>query len=157
MFYRENGQYKTSYKADQALFPIAQDRIFIGLVMAIAFIVIPMFASEYLFRAILIPFLILLIALNLDKKWMNRFAIAMLLSSFLFGLNLSDPNRGSAASLMAFNFKVKGQPVSFDPLMGPVLADHTKQKNMISFSKKIISQGNTAKRYGIFTILNSTV
>ena len=62
MFYRENGQYKTSYQADQALFPIVQDRIFIGLVMAIAFIVIPMFASEYLFRAVFIPFLILALA-----------------------------------------------------------------------------------------------
>ena len=27
MFYREAGQFKTSYKADQALFPILQDRV----------------------------------------------------------------------------------------------------------------------------------
>ena len=27
MFYRENGQFKTSYRADQQIFPIAQDRI----------------------------------------------------------------------------------------------------------------------------------
>jgi len=26
MFYREAGQYKTSYQADQALFPIRQDQ-----------------------------------------------------------------------------------------------------------------------------------
>jgi hypothetical protein len=26
MFYRENGQFKTSYRADQQIFPIAQDR-----------------------------------------------------------------------------------------------------------------------------------
>ena len=27
MFYREAGQFKTSYQADQALFPIRQDKI----------------------------------------------------------------------------------------------------------------------------------
>ena len=26
MFYRENGQFKSSYRADAALFPVAQDR-----------------------------------------------------------------------------------------------------------------------------------
>ena len=62
MFYRENGQFKTSYEADQALFPIAQDRIFIVLLLLVAFIGIPLLADEYLFRAILIPFLILSLA-----------------------------------------------------------------------------------------------
>ena len=33
MFYRENGQYKTSYRADQQIFPISQDRIAIALIM----------------------------------------------------------------------------------------------------------------------------
>jgi branched-chain amino acid transport system permease protein len=59
MFYREAGQFKTSYAADQQLFPIRQDRIFVLLVLAFAFFVVPFVASEYLFRAILIPFLIL--------------------------------------------------------------------------------------------------
>jgi len=58
MFYRENGQFKTSYRADQQIFPIRQDRIAIGLILLIAFIVVPMLASDYLFRAILIPFVI---------------------------------------------------------------------------------------------------
>jgi branched-chain amino acid transport system permease protein len=62
MIYRENGQFKTSYKADQALFPILQDRIFIAFVLAVAFVIIPLTASEYLFRAIFIPFLILSLA-----------------------------------------------------------------------------------------------
>ncbi len=62
MFYRENGQYKTSYQADQQIFPIAQDRIVIVLILAVAFVAVPMFASDYLFRAILIPFLIFSLA-----------------------------------------------------------------------------------------------
>ena len=50
---------RTSYAADQALFPIRQDRMFIWAVLLLAFVVVPFAASEYLLRAILIPFLIL--------------------------------------------------------------------------------------------------
>src|SRR6266571_5538071 len=62
MIYREAGQFRTSYAADQALFPIRQDRIFVYAIVAIAFLVVPFLASEYLLRAILIPFVILAIA-----------------------------------------------------------------------------------------------
>jgi branched-chain amino acid transport system permease protein len=62
MFYRENGQFKTSYRADQQIFPIAQDRWFMAAVLAFAFVAVPLLADEYLFRAILIPFLILSLA-----------------------------------------------------------------------------------------------
>ena len=38
MLYRENGQFKTSYRADQQIFPILQDRWAIALLLAVAFI-----------------------------------------------------------------------------------------------------------------------
>jgi branched-chain amino acid transport system permease protein len=62
MIYRENGQFKTSYGADQQSFPIAQDRYLVLAIIAFAFIGVPMLADEYFFRAILIPFLILSLA-----------------------------------------------------------------------------------------------
>ena len=62
MFYRENGQFKTSYRADQQIFPISQDRIVILLIIAFAAFGVPMLVDEYLYRAILIPFLILSLA-----------------------------------------------------------------------------------------------
>jgi hypothetical protein len=62
MLYRENGQFKTSYRADQQIFPILQDRVVMLACMAFAFVGVPLLASEYLFRAILIPFLILSLA-----------------------------------------------------------------------------------------------
>ncbi len=62
MLYRENGQFKTSYRADQQIFPIAQDRIAIALLLAVAFVAVPMLASDYFFRAILIPFVIMSLA-----------------------------------------------------------------------------------------------
>src|SRR5258706_8641954 len=62
MLYRENGQFKTTYRADQQIFPILQDRAFILALLAFAFAVVPLFASEYLFRAVLVPFVILSLA-----------------------------------------------------------------------------------------------
>src|SRR3954469_849204 len=62
MIYRETGQFKTSYAADQQLFPILQDRWFVIGFLVFAFAVVPFVASEYMFRAILIPFLILSLA-----------------------------------------------------------------------------------------------
>ena len=62
MFYRENGQFKTTYQADQQIFPIAQDRWAIFALVAVAAIAVPMLFDEYMFRAIFIPFLILSLA-----------------------------------------------------------------------------------------------
>lgn len=62
MLYRENGQFKTSYRADQQILPIVQDRIFMLLLLAVAFFAVPVLASDYLLRAILIPFLIFSLA-----------------------------------------------------------------------------------------------
>src|SRR5215813_5658043 len=62
MIYREAGQFHTSYTADQALFPVRQDRLLVWALVLFAFLVVPFAASEYLLRAILVPFLILAIA-----------------------------------------------------------------------------------------------
>lgn len=62
MFYRVTGQFKTSYTADQALFPIRQDMYLVAGILALAWVVLPMFASEFTFRALLMPFLIYALA-----------------------------------------------------------------------------------------------
>ena len=62
MFYREAGQFKTSYGDDQAVFPIVQDRWFIAMVLIVAFAVVPLVANEYWLQAVLIPFLIFSLA-----------------------------------------------------------------------------------------------
>ncbi len=62
MFYRENGQFKTSYRADQQIFPILQDKIAIWALVAACFVVVPMLASDYFYLAILIPLVIMSLA-----------------------------------------------------------------------------------------------
>jgi branched-chain amino acid transport system permease protein len=62
MLYREAGQYKTSYAADAAVFPILQDRIGLGVILFIAFLVIPLTGNDFLINAVMIPFLVFALA-----------------------------------------------------------------------------------------------
>lgn len=62
MLYREAGQYKTSYQADQAIFPLLQDRIGLAVILAIAFLVIPLAGDAFLLNAVMIPFLVFALA-----------------------------------------------------------------------------------------------
>jgi branched-chain amino acid transport system permease protein len=62
MLYREAGQFKTDYSADQAVFPIRQDRIGMALVLLTAFVLLPLFGSHFLISSVLIPALIFSLA-----------------------------------------------------------------------------------------------
>ncbi len=56
MFYRECGNYKDSYASDMAIFPIPLDRWGFTVMLVIAFVVIPLVASDYWLSSIMIPF-----------------------------------------------------------------------------------------------------
>ncbi len=114
MLYRENGQFKTSYRADQAVFPIAQDRIALGLLLAFAVLIVPWVAPEYLFRAILIPFLILsLAALGLN-----------ILVGYCGQISLGTGAFMAVGAYAAYNFQVRieGMPLLASLLLGGVCA-----------------------------------
>ncbi|HRD84289.1 MAG TPA: branched-chain amino acid ABC transporter permease [Rubrivivax sp.] len=114
MIYRENGQFKTSYRADQQIFPIAQDRVVILALLAVAFLVVPILASEYLFRAILIPFLILsLAALGLN-----------ILVGYCGQISLGTGGFMAVGAYAAYNFfiRIDGLPVVAAILLGGVMA-----------------------------------
>ncbi len=114
MLYRENGQFKTSYVADQQIFPILQDRIAIALLLAVAFIVIPLVGSEYMFRAILIPFLILaLAALGLN-----------ILVGYCGQISLGTGAFMAVGAYAAYNFqaRIEGMPLLLSLLLGGACA-----------------------------------
>ena len=114
MFYRENGQFKTSYPSDAQVFPITQDRIFIGLVIAVAFLAVPLMADEYLYRAILIPFLILsLAALGLN-----------ILVGYCGQISLGTGAFMAVGAYAAYNFvvRIEGMPMIVAILLGGVCA-----------------------------------
>ena len=62
MFYREAGDFKTSYVQDSQTFPIKFDRWRFWFVLAVAFLVIPFFINDYWANAVFVPFLIYAIA-----------------------------------------------------------------------------------------------
>jgi branched-chain amino acid transport system permease protein len=114
MLYRENGQFKTSYRTDQQIFPIAQDRFVIGLFIAFAVIGVPLLADEYLFRAILIPFLILsLAAIGLN-----------ILVGYCGQISLGTGAFMAVGAYAAYNFfiRVDGMPMLAAILLGGLCA-----------------------------------
>jgi branched-chain amino acid transport system permease protein len=114
MFYRENGQFKTTYKADQQIFPITQDRIGVLLLIAFAFIGVPMLADEYMLRAILIPFLILsLAALGVN-----------ILVGYCGQISLGSGAFMAVGAYAAYNFfvRIDGMPLIVALLMGGFFA-----------------------------------
>jgi branched-chain amino acid transport system permease protein len=114
MLYRENGQFKVSYAADQQVFPILQDRIVIGLLLAFAFVAVPLIAPEYVFRAILIPFLILsLAAIGLN-----------ILVGYCGQISLGHGAFMAVGAYAAYNFQVRidGMPLVVSLLMGGLCA-----------------------------------
>ncbi|WP_444463790.1 branched-chain amino acid ABC transporter permease [Rhodobacter capsulatus] len=62
MFYREAGDFKTSYRADSQTFPIRLDRIGYFAALAIAYCVVPFVIDDYWANAVFVPFLIYAIA-----------------------------------------------------------------------------------------------
>ena len=114
MLYRENGQFKTSYRADQQIFPILQDRYFLLALLAFAFAVVPMVAPEYLFRAILIPFVILsLAAIGLN-----------ILVGYCGQISLGTGAFMAVGAYAAYNFQVRidGMPLLVSLLLGGLCA-----------------------------------
>ncbi len=62
MLYREAGQFKTTYRADQAVFPIRQDFIGIIAILAVLFVVVPLTFNDFWLKSIMIPTLIFALA-----------------------------------------------------------------------------------------------
>ena len=62
MLYREAGQFKTSYVADQAIFPIRQDRWLALAALVVAYVAVPILGTQYWLSTIMIPFLVFALA-----------------------------------------------------------------------------------------------
>jgi branched-chain amino acid transport system permease protein len=56
MFYRECGNFKDNYASDMAMFPIPLDRWGFIVMLFLAFVVVPLGASEYFITNIILPF-----------------------------------------------------------------------------------------------------
>src|SRR5881396_711211 len=103
MLYREAGQFKATYAEDQQIFPIRQDRLAVGLLLAFVFLGVPLIANEYWLSAILVPFLIFALAtLGLN-----------LLTGYAGQLSLGTAAFMAVGAFAAYNFmlRVPGMPL----------------------------------------------
>jgi len=97
MLYRTAGQFKTSYAADHALFPVRQDAWLLGIILFFAFVIFPLTASEFAFEALLIPVLIYsLAALGLN-----------ILTGYAGQLSLGTAAFMAVGAFMAYNFVLR--------------------------------------------------
>lgn len=114
MLYREAGQFKTTYQADSQIFPIRQDRVAMLLLLAVAFLGVPLMASSYAFSAILIPFLIFsLAAIGLN-----------ILTGYAGQLSLGSAAFMAVGAFASYNFvlRIPGMPVLVAFILGGVAA-----------------------------------
>jgi branched-chain amino acid transport system permease protein len=114
MFYREAGQFKTSYESDSQIFPIRQDRFAVGALLLVALVLVPLFASPYMLSAILIPFLIFsLAALGLN-----------ILTGYAGQLSLGTAAFMAVGAFASFNFiaRLPGLPILVAFVLGGLCA-----------------------------------
>ncbi len=105
MLYREAGQFKSTYAEDQQIFPILQDRIAVALLLAVAFVVVPLVADQYWLSAILTPFLIFaLAALGLN-----------ILTGYAGQLSLGTAAFMAVGAFMTYNFVLRLPWLGFIP------------------------------------------
>src|SRR5213078_3504066 len=124
MLYREAGQFKTTYAADQQLFPIRLDRIGMAILLAVVFVGVPVAAAtpalagmidfNYWFSGVLIPFLIFsLAALGLN-----------ILTGYAGQLSLGTAAFMAVGAFAAYNFelRVPGMPMLLSFVLAGIVA-----------------------------------
>ncbi len=116
--------------------------LIVVLIYTTAFIKLPLKAA---FMIPLIPFVILIFAITLSQNQFKLFSLAMIVSSFFFGINLYDPYRAAAASPLSIQKTISNQSVSFDFLQGPVIADCLKRKQQMHYADEVIQKASIIK------------
>ncbi|WP_333873478.1 branched-chain amino acid ABC transporter permease [Methylobacter sp.] len=110
MFYRESGQFSTSYRSDYRIFRLYQERWMFLLGLMFAFLVVPFIGNDYWFSAILIPYLVLSLA-GLGLNLLTGYAGQLSLGSAAFMAI-------GAFATYNFHLRIEGLPFLFCFLLG---------------------------------------
>ena len=153
MIYRETGQFKTSYAADQQIFPIRQDRIGLALILLVAFVVLPLTASGFVLSVVLVPLLIFalaaigLVLLLFVAPVLFKFATIALLAR-VFGATPGNALRIALALAQAgeFGFVLLAlaggvrlvDPALMQPILAAMLLSMLSAPFMIHYSDKLV-------------------
>jgi branched-chain amino acid transport system permease protein len=103
MFYREAGQFRTSYAQDSQLLPLREDRFGMAVMLVLAFVGIPLAANDYWLSGILIPWLIFsLVALGQN-----------ILMGYAGQLSLGSAGFMAVAAFACYNFILRIEGIPF--------------------------------------------
>jgi len=110
--------------------------VLVVVLYSIAYLRVP---QKSAFIIPLVPFMLLLFGWMLSTRGFRSLCFGLIVSSFVFSINLTDKNRGADHSSIAFSKNISGQDVFFDPLSGPIFSEHSKRKNKMAFTDKVLS------------------
>jgi hypothetical protein len=103
------------------------------LIYLIAYILLPQKAA---FLIPIIPFVILLICQLFPPRVMTAFSFSMVLSSFFISINLASAERAATPSRWSISTTLGSRQVVIDFLHGPIMAEHSKRINKMSFARQ---------------------
>lgn len=117
-----------------------------------SFLVIILFTISYFrlpqksgYMITVIPFVIILGGYYLNSKWFKALCVGLIVSSFVFSVNLTDKLRGSEYSSLAMTFTISGQEIFVDPASGPLFSDYSKRKLKSKYVREVYQ---SAKKRG---------
>jgi hypothetical protein len=93
----------------------------------------------------IVPFVIIIFAYYLNSVQFRILCGALMISSFIFSINLTDKLRGAEYSSAAVSFVVSGQEIFFDPLTGPICSDYSKRLQKIKYTSEVINKSSELK------------
>ena len=140
MLYREAGQYKTSYAADMAVFPLRQDRWGIAVILAIAFVAIPLLANDFVLGTVMLPFLVFsLAAIGLNILTGYTGLISLGTAGFM--------GVGAIACYKLTTYFPQHQHHRLDPRLRPVLGrDRRPVRPALAAHQGLLPRGRDARR-----------
>lgn len=118
-----------------------------------SFLIIVLYIISYLrlpqksgYMIPILPFLLLLFGYYLNSKNFRLLCVALIVSSFILSINLTDKIRGAEFSKHSFVFKLSGQEIFLDPFSGPIFSDLSKRKQKIKYTESVIEKTNTLQQ-----------
>ncbi|MCE3278833.1 MAG: hypothetical protein K0S44_1024 [Bacteroidetes bacterium] len=118
-------------------------------ILFISFLIIVLYIISYFrlpqksgYMLPIVPFVIILFAYYLNSVQFRILCFTLIVSSFIFSINLTDKLRGAEYSSAAVSFVVSGQEIFFDPLTGPICSDYSKRLQKIKYTSEVISKSS---------------
>ncbi len=109
----------------------------------IAFLKLPM-ESGYLIP--IIPFVILVFGKYLYDKAFTFFAIMLIVSPLIASITPVDRNDAPAQSAVAIKFRVAGEDLIFDPVIGPLFAYQSRREKAMEFTSQVLQSTDTIQK-----------